>query len=501
MPQKYDWLPDSAPIASATQPRPPQLRPARWLMPMIVILAISTVALFGLLLMVLSANADASTVTIIIDGDAFPARARGSTVADVLASLNIDSESGDLIQPPPITAIQPDMIIRIDRARSVMLSVDGDVRLLWTPLTNPAELLASEGILVGDSDVIVIDGTPATLNDLASWPIPVAAVAVRHMLPIYVEIEGEEVPRQIMTTHETVGDALYDAGITLYLSDSISVDLNTLVQRDMTIRVTRARPVSIVVDGETVRARAQGSTVANALADAGVALNGLDYAIPDVTTRLLAGMSIRVIRVREEIETLDTTLSYESLIQADPALEIDQQRLIQAGREGLQRTRTRIRYENGFAIERETELSEIIVEPMDEIVGYGTNVVIRTVDTPEGALAYWRVLRMYATSYHPAALGGDNVTATGATLQRGVVGANPTLLPYRTQIYVPGYGTGSIEDTGGARSSPYWVDLGYSDADWVSWSRYVDVYLLAPPPADIDYLLPNWTAMRGRPDN
>jgi hypothetical protein len=34
------------------------------------------------------------------------------------------------------------------------------------------------------------------------------------------------------------------------------------------------------------------------------------------------------------------------------------------------------------------------------------------------------------------------------------------------------------------------VDLGYSDADFVGWSRWVDVYLLLPVPESVDYLLP-----------
>ena len=37
---------------------------------------------------------------------------------------------------------------------------------------------------------------------------------------------------------------------------------------------------------------------------------------------------------------------------------------------------------------------------------------------------------------------------------------------------------------------PLFIDLGYSDDDFVPWSRWVDVYLLAPVPAEIQYLLP-----------
>ncbi|MCA9912733.1 MAG: hypothetical protein KC496_05275, partial [Anaerolineae bacterium] len=125
---------------------------------------------------------------------------------------------------------------------------------------------------------------------------------------------------------------------------------------------------------------------------------------------------------------------------------------------------------------------------------------LRTVDTPEGPREYWRVLRMYATSYHPEALGGDDVTAIGERLRKGIVAANPNIIPYRANLFIPGYGLGVMADTGGARSTPYWVDLGYSDEDYVGWHQYVDVYLLTPVPQNIDYLLPNWSGVRGIPD-
>jgi 3D (Asp-Asp-Asp) domain-containing protein len=126
---------------------------------------------------------------------------------------------------------------------------------------------------------------------------------------------------------------------------------------------------------------------------------------------------------------------------------------------------------------------------VNHIIGYGTNIVLRTIDTPEGPRQYWRRLRMYATSYHPAALGGDNVTATGRILTKGIVASDPRVIAYGNTLYIPGYGEGVMADTGSARSG-LWIDLGYDDANWVSWSRWVDVYLLAPVPDNIRYLLP-----------
>ena len=80
--------------------------------------------------------------------------------------------------------------------------------------------------------------------------------------------------------------------------------------------------------------------------------------------------------------------------------------------------------------------------------------------------------------------------------------SRPYLIPYGTQVYVPDYGIGDMEDTGaGPASSQYWIDLGYSNADWVSWSQYVKVYLLTPPQPGYRALLPAWTPVRTDPGN
>jgi hypothetical protein len=75
-------------------------------------------------------------------------------------------------------------------------------------------------------------------------------------------------------------------------------------------------------------------------------------------------------------------------------------------------------------------------------------------------------------------------------LTKGIVGADPTFLPYGTQIYVPGYGVGLVADTCPWRGFSLWVDLGYDDENWVSWSSWTDVYLLLPIPNNFPFVLP-----------
>jgi resuscitation-promoting factor RpfB len=476
----------------ARTPRPQPAVSARWERYLLLgILAIlGAMALIGLLagaLLLLPAARIDKTVTVVVNGQAQTTITRAPTVANLLAERNIILLEGDTVSPALTSRLTHDLIVRVTKARSVTLTVDGQSQIYRTHLTNPAEILEAAGISVNSSDILVVDGTRADLAQLAQWPVPVSRINLRRTMTVTVVDDG--LPRQVETTSLTVGEALFDAGVTLYLADAVTPELDAPVSPDMTIDIERAQPLSIIADGTTVQTRVRGLTVADALAEAGLALVGQDYSIPAEDTPLMPGMRIRIIRVTEDILTEESVQPYSTIFQADSTLEIDQRETVQTGQNGIVQTSIRVRYENGVEISREVVSELVVQEPRDEVIAYGTNIVLRTIDTPQGPRQYWRRIRMYATSYHPEALGGDDRTSIGETLRKGIVASNPAIIPYRSEVYVPGYGVGMMADTG-PLYRPLFIDLGYSDADFVPWSRWVDVYLLAPVPDNIQYLLP-----------
>ena len=89
---------------------------------------------------------------------------------------------------------------------------------------------------------------------------------------------------------------------------------------------------------------------------------------------------------------------------------------------------------------------------------------------------------------HPA----YGITASGVPAGYGVVSVDPNVVPFRSYVYVPGYGKGFAGDTGGGVKGRF-IDLGYDDGHIEAWNGYVDVYYLTPIPApdQINYLLPS----------
>ncbi len=426
-------------------------------------------------------------VTVVVSGQAYAVDTRAKTVGDLLREMEIVLAEGDMISHPAESTLTPEMVVEVSRARHITLVVDGESRSLRTTATNPADILRQAGVTIGDDDLILVDGTQTNGESLALWPVIASHITVQHAVPLLIN-DGDQ-PITIETTDTTVGEALFNAGVTLYLADVVTPDISTSVTTGMEIIIRRARPLTIVADGITLETRTRGDTVADALADAGVALIGLDYAVPAEDTRLTPGLSIRVVRVSEEVLMEQQTLPYETVFEADSALELDQRRLVQAGQNGMVQSRVRVRFEDGVEVNRQAEGTTVIQEAANEVVGYGTMIVLRTIDTPDGPREYWRHIRMYATSYHP--VNGDNITGTGEILRKGIVAVVPGTIPYFTEVYVPDYGIGLVADSGGGLpNSDLWIDLGYSDDDYQSWHQYVDVYLLTPVPERINYILP-----------
>ena len=265
----------------------------------------------------------------------------------------------------------------------------------------------------------------------------------------------------------------------------------------MTIQVRRSVPLTIAVDGRVIQNRSHHTNVLDVLAEAGIGLVGFDYTIPGSDTPLKANDTIQVIRVTEDFRLVDELIPFQTLWQASNELDLDTTAVISVGQPGIKRQRIRVRYENGVEVSQTVDGEWVAQQPVNQVIGYGTRITIRTVSTPQGSLEYWRVVRMRVTSYTAASSGKEpshpqyGITASGVPAGTGVVAIDRNVVPFRSDVYVPGYGVGFAGDTGGGVRGR-WIDLGYDEDEYVSWSGYVDVYYLTPvPPAeDINYLLP-----------
>ena len=298
----------------------------------------------------------------------------------------------------------------------------------------------------------------------------------------------------------TWGDALSSL---VYEADAAWPSLADAPSPGTALWLDRSTPFSIVMSDRRLSARGFGRTVGEGLASAGIYLFGRDQVVPALDAPLLPNLAVRVDRVAEAVEITQETTSFETIWEGDPQLEIDQTRMVREGQVGVLLRRYKLTYVNGARQDEHLEDWWIQQEPLDRLMAYGTMVVPRDVQTTQGVRQYWRQMRVLITSYSPSTAGQARtsphygITRTGKRAGYGIIAVDPSVIPFGTSIYVPGYGIGVAEDTGGSIIGRH-LDVCYDDNNLESWYRWVDVYLLtpAPPASTIRYVLPNWPKER-----
>ena len=459
----------------------------------------------GLLLTVGSLAAGYRTtltpVTLMVNDTPRQLHTHQDTVGALLDDVGVELHPGDSISPRVETLLRPGMTIRIEQVRPVQVSVDGQSVTIQTRATSVNEILNQAKVTLGPHDDLRIEG------DLRAGPVEkarhpanttkdkVPRIIIRRAVPLKLRESGQTTT--LHTTAATVGEALHRAGLTLYLADHVHPQLSTHVSPNMEVVLERSTPVTVRADGRSIRTRTHREDVADVLADLGIVLTGQDYTNPPGNAPVAPEIFIDVVRVSERFVIQQEPIPYESVWRPDPDLEIDHRKLLQEGSPGVRERRFRVRYENGQEISRTLENVYVAVPPTTHVRGYGTKIVVRTLDTPSGQVQYWRKIRMLATSYsaNTAGVSPSNPhygrTATGLKMRKGIVAVDPAVIGLGSKVYVPGYGVGLAGDTGGAIGGKR-IDLGYDDHNLKLWYRWVDVYLLTPvPPASqIDYTLP-----------
>ncbi len=435
-------------------------------------------------------QADAIPVTLIVDGEARPVRTHQQTVGALLLDAGLTLRPEDIVEPAPETSLQPGMTVSVSRARPVTIQADGRTWTVWTHAKTADQILSENGIPLQPADRVTMTSceSAATVACAGDW------IQVARAVPVTLHEDGRTV--SFLTSAPTVGQALEELGLALYRADRVRPDPGQPVSAGMHVYLERSRPVTVLVDGKTIRTRTHRSRVGEVLADLGIVLVGQDYTDPPPDTPLGEETVVQVIRVAEIFVVQQEPIPYSVRWQADPELEIDHRRLIQEGAAGILQRRWRVRYENGAEAARALEDEYVAVPPTDKIIGYGTQIVVRQLETPEGTVEYWRVIRMLATSYSASTAGVLKTapyygrTRLGLPMQKGIVAVDPRVIPLRSRVYVPGYGIGLAADTGGAIKGRR-IDLGYNDDDLILWYRWVDVYILTPvpPPDQIPYIL------------
>ena len=284
-------------------------------------------------------------------------------------------------------------------------------------------------------------------------------------------VNGET--RQVETNALTFNDLLVDCGIEAGEHDELSDPLDSIINSEKTYEIDLAKAVCVTIDGVPKIIYTTKNTVGEFWEEAKETygdefyLSGISEDEPVVDY-----MEIELSTVKVVTTTTKETIDYERTIKTNPSLVVGTENIIQYGEMGEAEVTTTQYIKEGVVIDE--EVTRVVTkEPVDEIVECGTeNIDVAT-------LNYSSKVTMKITAYTPYDEGCNGITATGTEAKRGVIAVDPSVIPFGTKVYIPGYGIGVAEDTGGAIDGNR-IDVCYmTKTEAYNWGvRTVDVYIL-----------------------
>lgn len=380
---------------------------------------------------------------------------------------------------------------------TITIEIDGVASRVVTMRETADEILGQVGLEIGDNDIL-------DLTDFTEGTDSVIRVYKSHSFTV-VDNGGEPVS---YNGNGSIGFALLENGIVLKDGDVVNYSVDEQIADGMEIVISRAYTVKIMADGETVDVQIAGGTVSDALDKAVITADDDDILSKPLDTPLEKDMLIKITRIEYKTRTQVVEIPFKTVTKKSAAMYTDQAKVEIAGVKGQQTVTYNEKFIDGELVES-TQVSAVVdKKPVDEVktvgtkkrVGATTGVILtngkKTISTltPPASLqldknnvplSYKKKIVGTASAYS-----GGGLTATGKKVRPGYIAVNPKQIPYGTKMWIVSndgryiYGYASAEDTGGftkwTGSRATLCDLYFSDAAAMNrfGRRSVTIYVL-----------------------
>ena len=200
-------------------------------------------------------------VTIVVDGQARSVRTNQRAVDNILREAGIKIEADDIVGPTLGSALADDQsTIIVQHARPVTVQADGHTQQFQSQTSLLPEILKQAAVGVHEFDRVIVNGQ---IVDRAPARVLLPFRAIRAIdrrslstfnapcrSPCMLSQASEQ---KLQTPAKTVGEALNEAGVQLYLADRITPTLASPLAAGTIITVEQSVPINIDVDGRTIR--------------------------------------------------------------------------------------------------------------------------------------------------------------------------------------------------------------------------------------------------------
>ena len=345
---------------------------------------------------------------------------------------------------------------------TVTLEIDGKTTQVITMRDTAEEILAQVGVEIGENDIV----------DLSGFENGGSVIKVYKAYSFTVIDNGGEPVECI--GNGTVGLALLQNSFTIDEGDELNCSLDDSISAHPEIVISRAFNVKILADGETFDVKIAGGSVSDALDKAVITIDDDDIISKPLDTALEADMLIKITRVEFKTRSETVEADYKTIKKTSASMYTDQAKIETKGVKGQKTITYEDKYVDGVLVESAAISSVVDQEPVNEVKIVGTKKRVGAVAgggyvlpngkktistlTPPSSLqfdgnvpvSYKRKIVGTASAY---ACGTH--TATGKRVRPGYIAVDPKEIPYGTKMGIVSndgkyvYGYASAEDTGG----------------------------------------------------
>ena len=308
----------------------------------------------------------------------------------------------------------------------------------------------------------------------------VTLICMRKNITIIVDGKKEA----FITYKGTVKDILAEKGIEIAPKDKVQPALDEKISSKDIINIKRAVEVEMVVANKTIVIKTAEDTIKDMIKSEneelraeGIEFNEeIDEITPSLDTEISDNLTIQLVKVEITNEVATEDINYETVVEEDENLDINNEDIRQAGEAGQKEITYKVVKKDG----KEVVQSKVIKEPVNEIIAQGTRRVFASRD---GNMEYKDLIYCESTAY-----AGDGITATGTVPSYkpagiSTIAVDPRVIPLGSLVYVEGYGKAIASDTGGLIKGNIIDVFLNSESECRSWGRKynVPVYILAYP--------------------
>jgi uncharacterized protein YabE (DUF348 family) len=248
-------------------------------------------------------------------------------------------------------------------ADTVTLTVDGEEREISARAATVGDVLADEGIELGERDQVA-----PSLDD----PIEEGSeISVRYGRPLELTVDGETETHWVTATDvdsalEQIGRGFDGAELSL----SRGGDLD---RSGASLEVVTAKKLTFVIAGKKpVKKTLTASTVEDALDELGVKVHKLDQAKPGFGKRVEDGDRIVFTDIKKDTRKVTEAIAFETVQRSDSSMFEDQEQVAREGRAGAREATYAVTIRNGQVVARKLVKATVTRQPVDRVVEVGT---------------------------------------------------------------------------------------------------------------------------------